>query len=275
MTGNLVNFNGSLINAESPVLLNSNRGFTYGDGLFETIRMRNNLISYLPDHYERLVKGMNYLGFEHPKSFTLSFLEAEIRKIATGNARIRITVTRKTGGKYLPTNNKITYLIECQELEDNYFKLNYKGKRLTIYKDERLTCSPLSNLKTCNSLPYILGSIYSKANGFDDAIMLNEHYRVSETTNSNLFAVKDGVITTPLLTEGCIAGVTRKVLMQLLKEKGLVIEESTLTPEDLSSVDEIWLTNSIQGLQWVGSLNEERQFSNKLAKEAVDWLNDF
>jgi len=273
LPNNRINFNGNLINPESQIFSSQSRGVAYGDGLFETIRMTDGSIPFLSLHFNRLVKGMNYLGFLLPENFTLAYIETEIRKIAEGNSRIRITLTRAFGGKYTPSNNTFSFLIESESLSHSKFLLNNEGKRLTIYSKERLTCSSLSNLKTCNALLYILGSQYAQNNGYDDALMINEYSNVSESTHSNLFLVKNGTVTTPPLTEGCIEGVTRKVLLEVLLEKGLPVLETPIKSDELVDVDEIWLTNSIQGLQWVAAVQDSKQYSNALARHAIKWLN--
>ncbi len=272
MSSKLFNYNGNLIDPDTPIFHATNRGVAYGDGLFETIRMIEGSIPFLSSHYNRLLKGMSYLGFDIPKTFTQAFLKAEIKKVSAGNSRIRITLTRTKGGKYLPTINNFNYLIESESLGKSEFELNSKGKRIDIFKREYLTCTPLSNLKTCNSLPYILASQFYKAQGNDDALLLNEYGRVCEASSSNIFLVKQHLVTTPPLSEGCIEGVTRKFVLEMLEENKIRIEERPITVKQVTEADEIWLTNSIQGIQWVESM-KEHQYTNKLAQQAVDWLN--
>lgn len=272
MSSKLINFNGNLVDVDFPILNTTNRGFAYGDGLFETLRMSEGLIPFLSSHYERLVKGTIYLGIDLPNLFTQDFLLEEINRVATSNSRIRITITRSQGGKYLPTDNTPTYLIESEPLDSSKFKLNKKGKRVTEYKGEYIACTPLSNLKTCNSLPYILASQYYKTQGFDDSLILNEYGRICEASSSNVFIVKGNTVTTPPLSEGCIEGVTRKQIIELLEKKGIYVAEKQITASQVTQADEIWLTNSIQGIQWVAKLHEH-QYSNLLAQKAVDWLN--
>lgn len=268
----VINFNGAILPSDALLFSSNNRGFSYGDGLFETIRMIDDSIPFLSVHYDRLIKGMNYLGFIIPESFTVDFMQQEIQKISTGNQRIRFTVSRKAGGKYFPTNNNFDYLIDCESLTSNNFKLNSKGKRLTIFRDEHLSCTPLSNLKTCNALPYILASNYVHEKGFDDALLLNEYGRIAEATSSNLFLVNDGAVTTPALSEGCVGGVMRNVLIRLLIIQQIPLKQTEITVDQVAEADEVWLTNSIQGIQWCASFRD-RTFGKELAEQFLRKLN--
>lgn len=268
----LVNFNGELLPSDSLLFSSNNRGFSYGDGLFETIRMADDSIPFLLIHYNRLIKGMNYLGIVVPETFTLEFVKQEIQKIATGNQRIRFTLTRKAGGKYFPNNNQFDYLIESEVLTSNRFNLNSKGKRLTIFKDEYLSCTPLSNLKTCNALPYILASRYFHEEGFDDALLLNQYGRIAEASSSNIFLVKNGTVSTPALSEGCVGGVMRNVVIRLLLIQQTPLKQTEITVDQVSEADEVWLTNSIQGIQWCVSLGD-KIFRKEMAERFLYKLN--
>lgn len=273
MQAELINFNGELLPSDSLLFPSNNRGFTYGDGLFETIRMVDGYVPLLNLHFERLTKGLIYLGFTLPKAFTVDHIRQEIKKLCTGNQRIRLTVCRKTGGKYFPSNNEFDYIIECEPLNNQHFQLNTKGKQLVLFKEEYLPCTMLSNLKNCNALPYILASNFYHKTGFDDSILLNEHGRVAEASSSNLFIVKNDEVFTPALTEGCIQGVMRTFVINHLKNQKTPIFETTLTVDQVADADEIWLTNSIQGIQWSTSF-QNKEFGHKLATTISNAMNE-
>ncbi len=109
----------------------------------------------------------------------------------------------------------------------------------------------MSAIKTNNYLVYVMAAHFAKKQGWDDCLVLNSHDRVAESTISNLFWIKNRILYTPPLSEGCVAGVMRRWLMQKLP--GLdyeCIEEET----DLATIkgaDEVFLTNAISGIRWV------------------------
>ena len=161
-----VNFNGDIITKEQPIFNGKNRGFRYGDGLFETIRVFDGKAPFVVKHFERLKKGLSLLKFEIPEFYSESFFCDEIEKLTEGigNHRIRLSVFRSEGGFYTPTDNHPNFLIEDQILDNSGFKLNEKGLAIGIFEDLKISNNLLSSLKTANSLSYILAGIYCKEN---------------------------------------------------------------------------------------------------------------
>lgn len=272
-----INFNGKIFPADQPIFNNQNRAFLYGDALFETIKMSAGKILFLENHLERLIKGLNYFHYKIPKKYlTSSFFEKEIRKIAAGNARVRLTVFRSNGGLYTPTNNRPQFLIEATPLQSSGYSLNKKGLKLGYFDRVRLTCAPLSNLKTCNSSPYILAGLNKKERNLDDIIMLNEKGRISEASSSNIFLVKENKIITPALSEGCIAGTMRQTILEIAPGLDFTIHEIPIKIHFLKNVEEIWLTNAISGIKWVGQVEQQSSpLKSFHAQTFVERLNRF
>ena len=246
----MVNFNGSMV-AESKAMLNSNnRAFNYGDALFETLKMANSKIYFLEDHYFRLMASMRMMRMEIPLNFTMEFFESELLKTAEENnlenARVRFTVFRKDGGLYNPTSNQIDYLIVASPL-NVLVKETYV---VDIFKDYYLNSDILSTLKTTNKITNVLASIYASENGFDNCILVNERKQVVEAINGNIFTVKGNTIKTPSISEGCIKGITRKKIIEIVsKSDDYTLEETEISPFDLQKADEIFITNVIVGIQ--------------------------
>ena len=245
----MINYNGTLTK-NSPTLSINNRAFKYGDGLFETIKVVDNEIIFLEDHYFRLMASMRMLRMNISMHFTLEYFEQEIVKTIRANnltdARVRFTVNRKDGGLYLPATNNIHFLVEANPLSIT-LKKEYE---IDLFKDYYISSGVLSTLKTNNKILNVVGSIYAKENELDNCILLNEKKQVVEALNANLFLVKDKKISTPPLSEGCLKGVFRKKLIAFIsKDKELTCEEREISPFEFQKADEIFVTNAIVGIQ--------------------------
>lgn len=263
----MINLNGELINALEGVLNTTNRAFKYGDALFETIKVENLKCYFIEDHYFRLMASMRMLRMEIPMNFTLEFFEEEITTTLKQNnledARVRVTVYRKDGGLYSPISNEISYLIETSPLNSNK-KEEYK---IDLFKDYYLYSGLLSTLKTTNKITNVLASIYASENKFDNCILVNEKKQVVEAINGNIFIVKGTSIKTPLIDSGCIKGIARKKIIELISKKEKYrLEEGIISPFDLQKADEIFITNVIVGIQVVTSY-KKTNFKTKIGKE--------
>lgn len=256
-------YNGKTYKEESPILSVNSRGLRYGDGLFETIKSIKGELQFIDEHLARLWKGLQVLQFNIPKHFTPEYLQDEIFALLKKNshekmARIRLTVFRGDGGLYDEINHKPHYLLQSWPLVDDAGEWNSNGLVLGIYTDVKKSCDILSNLKHNNFLPYSMAAIHAKTKKWNDAVLENTEGGVCDTTIANLFLIKDGVIYTPALAQGCIAGIIRKFLINRLTEANYKIIEGRLTGDDLDAADEVFLTNSIYNLRWVQSLGEKK-----------------
>ena len=262
----MINFNGELLFKENIKLTTDNRGFKYGDGIFETIKVVNKKVIFWEDHYFRLMTSMRMLRMKIPMEFTLEFLEKEILKTVAvlekgASFRVRLNVFRKDGGLYTPKTNAINYLIEASES-------NYKTKEtyeIDVFKDFYNYSGLLSTIKTNNRMLNTLASIYANENDLDNCILVNERKGVVEVANANIFIVKNNIVKTPALTEGCIKGVVRsKVIDILIKNKDFTIEETVISPFEIQKADEVFITNAIMGIQAVTKY-KKKSFNTDLA----------
>ena len=256
---NFLNFNGKLIDAATPVIGADNRGLRFGDGLFETFKYVNNELLLFDEHIARLFKGMNSLQIEIPKHFTPLKIHEQVIQLVNKNrqkkARIRLTIVRGNGGLYDAENNNPIYLIQSWELPDANGMLNVNGLQLCIYNEARKMADHFSNLKHNNYLPYFMRALEAKKNKCNDAIILNNHGRVCDSTIANIFIIRDGAVFTPALTEGCIAGIMRKFILQKLRDSGFPITETSISTDDLLQADEVFLSNSIYNIRWVAGID--------------------
>ncbi len=272
----LICFNGSFIPEGEWMMGTSNRGFRYGDGVFETIRMQSGQLFFVDDHFERLVGGMYTLGldttFLNPIQLCSEMLEL-CSRLNYEQARVRINIFRNEGGNYRPTTDLCSYLITADPLENSIYTINEKGLRLGLYSEIRKPVNSLSGIKSSNALLYVLAARYARDNGWDDAVLLNEYGRICEATASNIFLVlPDKRILTPPIAEGILPGVMRKNLIRWMRENGYQVEEAILLTDDFYRADEVFLSNSIQGIRWVIGFRERRYFSS-FSRSLVDALN--
>ncbi|RYF79502.1 MAG: hypothetical protein EOO03_18125, partial [Chitinophagaceae bacterium] len=232
-----INFNGNILPSDTPIIKTSDRGLRYGDGIFETMKWYNNSVVHAEDHMERLYKGLRILNFVLPAYFTSEFLVGEISRLVKNNdihyARIRVTVIRGSGNMSDLNNHQPNFIIEASDLSLPENSIAKPGVRLTIFKEARKMADILSPLKHNNFMPYCMAAMFAKKNGFDDALLLNQHGRVCETSIANIFLLDKKSIFTPALTEGCIEGVIRKNLIKILPELGYEIIETEVKEQML------------------------------------------
>jgi branched-chain amino acid aminotransferase len=263
-------FNGKIVSAEEPVLLVSNRGYRYGDGLFETMKVVNGKIALSAFHFERLFAGLSLLKLETPELFTKEKLQQEIISLCKKNnceklARIRLSVFRGNGGLY-DEGKAAQYTIECWPLNESINKLNANGLVIGFCSDARKSCDKFSNLKSANFLPYSIAAQCAEENKWNDCLVLNTAGNIADSTIANLFIIKDGILFTPPLTEGCINGVMRRFLKDKLQVMGYDLREEPLTVQDIEAADEIFLTNAIKGISWVKQFNNTVYPNNKIVE---------
>lgn len=274
----MVNFNGQIVDDNALYLNGKNRGLLYGDALFETLRVVNGKIIFWEDHYLSLMSSMRILRMEIPMSFTMEFLEEQILKaVPTGaesnSARIRITVFRNNGGSYKPESNEVSYIIDADLLTNPYYFLNEDSYEVELFKDFTISKNMLSNLKTTNRILNVVGSVYAKENGYNNCLLLNDSKSVTEALNGNIFLVKNNVLKTPPLEDGCIKGIVRKKILDILnKIDTYECQEISISPFELQQADELFITNSVMGIQPITKYRK-KTFENKVAKDILGKLN--
>jgi branched-subunit amino acid aminotransferase/4-amino-4-deoxychorismate lyase len=255
-------YNGHVISLYEPAISFSNRAFRYGDSVFESIRFTNGKIMFLADHVKRIKLSMTTLRMNVPAEFTTGNIEALILHLLEQNnikqdARIRLTVFRNEGGFYTPDTNDISFLIESEALETTGYQLNQKGLWVDVYAEIKKQINKISNLKTGSALLYVMAGITKTSLKLDDCLLVNDNGNIIESISSNIFVVKNGTLYTSPIADGCIDGVMRKQILDIAAQNKILTFEQTLTVHTLTNGDEVFLTNAIKGIQWVG------QFKNK------------
>ncbi|WP_257656871.1 aminotransferase class IV [Parapedobacter lycopersici] len=277
MAVHYIDFNGKLLPEKETVLTTDNRAFRYGDGLFETMRWMGGKVRFLAYHLERLHEGMRMLQLSAPGSFDEKFInshaEALIRKnnLEGQHVRLRLQVYRDGGGLYSPQQNNAAYVLTASRLDPDDVKHRKLGLIIDVYSEYRKPVSALSKLKSSNALIYVMAGLYRKKNGLDDVLLLNQEGFLCESMNSNVFVWYDRKLYTPALSEGCIEGVMRRVVIDLAVSQGMEVIEAQISPDILNEADEIFHTNAIHGVQWVMGYKQKRYF-NRISRTLQESL---
>jgi len=259
--------NSEFINEDDLVIKSSNRAFNYGDGFFETIKIINKKPFNFLAHYARFSLGCVVLKLKNEE--TASSLHSVIISLIIQNnlinGSVKIHVSREEGGRYQPTSKFCKIMINtCSGLG---FEANIPIS-LCVFSDEVKTMGRLSNIKSVNAAVSVLGAIYAKELGFENAILRNTLGNYIEATNSSLFIIKDNVIYTPPLSDGCIDGTMRAWLLN----NDNIIEKS-LRLSDIKQSDEVFITNSLTGITSVNGVDAtvftDFNYANKLQKKLI------
>ena len=259
MPGGYFVHNGQLFREGKAVISPDNRSFRYGDGLFETMR---------------IVKGdikLKQFHFEIPAFFRPAHLESDIvalcekGRIEPG-AVIRMVIFRSDGGLYDLDDMRPNYIIQSMAFQQlPQLTDDGKGIVVDIYPDATKACNVFSSLKSNNFLPYLMGVLYARQRNLDDCIILNQYGRIADATAANVFCVKNNVVYTPPLSEGGIAGVARRFLMEALPAAGFRVEEALLSVAELEAADEIFLTNAVRGVRYVEKF-KNRKLTSQISR---------
>lgn len=260
------------------ILSHQNRAFRYGDAFFETMHFARNEVQFFKYHFERILWSMNLLKMESPEGFSANRLLSEIKRVVNANkffkgSRVRITFFRDGAGLYCPEKNTADYIVEAKPLDSEEYQISAKGNIMGVYDEHMKSSGILSNLKSTNVLPLVLASIYCKEIAVDDVIIMNEKKEIIEGVSSNLFIVKNGEIKTPPLSSGCVAGIMRRVVLDICRSKGYQFSETSIFVSDLNDADEIFLTNAISGIKWIMGFGEKR-FYQSLTKKLIKDINE-
>lgn len=250
----MINYNGQLYSSET-ILSNSNRGFLYGDAVFETVKIVNSKILFLEDHYFRLMSAMRIVRMEIPMNFTMEYFEEQILILVntlnySQSARARITVFREDGGNYLPETNTVSYLISASKLQSEHYSIVNNQYEVDLYKDYYVAKHLLSSIKTTNKIINVTASIFAKENGLDNCLLINENKNIIEALQGNLFMLVDNKLITPPVSEGCLNGIMRKQIINIVKKMpNMVVAEEPISPFELQKASELFITNVIKGIQ--------------------------
>ncbi|RWX00828.1 aminotransferase class IV [Flavobacterium cerinum] len=273
----MINYNGTLV-TESNISIHENRGFLYGDAIFETLRVLDGKVLFLEDHYFRLMASLRIVRMEIPMNFTMEYMEEQVLLLtdtlaAAPSYRARISVFRKSGGYYLPTNNDVEFIVTSSALEEPLYSFTEGAYEVDLFKDFYVTKQLLSTLKSTNKMVQITGSVFAHENGLQNCLLVNDEKNVIEALQGNLFMLTGNRLVTPPVSDGCLNGVMRRQVLALAqKVEGLEVVEASISPFDLQKADELFITNVIKGIQPITKYRK-KEFVSIMASDLLKRLN--
>jgi len=234
------------------------RGFLYGDGLFETLRVANGKPFRWEQHLLRLRRGAELLKIKMPYSpeELRRFVARLVEENQMPEALLRLTLTRGIGIRgYSPqraVHPTFTMSLHPTQQPDPERPVQWR----LITSSIRLPAGePLAHFKTCNKLPQILARAEADATGADEALLLNTDGDIVEASSANLFWLTERGLHTPPLAAGVLPGVTREVLFEIARELGLAAREMSISNAKLREAEGVFLSLSSLGVVEAGSLN--------------------
>jgi branched-chain amino acid aminotransferase len=274
-----VNYNGEIIRKDKFNLNLNNRGFKFGDSIFETIRCFDLKLPLIEFHFERLLSSLKTANFNIPQYFDFPFFKSQINSLIISNKhnnqRIRFTCYRKSDNDiYLVSNSaSMEFIIESSALNSIDFKLGENSVDIGVFEDVKKPVNTISKLKSNNVLVHSIAGAWASKNKFNNAVLLNDLSNVAEALNGNIFGIKNSTIYTPNVEDACIPGVIRRVLIDNQENLNVQIIQKSLSLEELSNFEEIFITNSISGIIPVNSIHGKK-LATRQGKELLVRLND-
>lgn len=269
---------GEYVAENAATLTKDNRAFRFADGFFESLRVINGKALFFENHFARITDTIRTFKFKPAENFSMDLLRSQVQGLLQRNnihagGRVRITFYRRSTGFYLPSSDDLGYYIEAEAMMDNEFAPHPGGRIVDLYTDFKKDVTKLSIYKTLNCQLYVMAAISARDKGIDESLIQNNKFAIIESTSSNLFIVSNGVLYTPTLEDGCIAGTMRMNIINLALDNKIKVYECTLNPHNLLSADEMFLTNAVRGIEWVVAYRTKRYF-NDVSRKMLGLLNE-
>ena len=239
------------------------RGFTHGDGLFETIRVYSGKIFRLEHHLDRLFQSARSILIELPitKNEIRSAIYAAIKLNGLSNSIVRLTVTRGEldSGVNVDYSSPPTIVILVKPVKAISKKTYKEGIGIKLYKKSAIRTQGISNkIKSCNYLSNIILRENALKENFFEAVLLDHNHNVTEGTISNIFIIKNNQLKTPILNEFVLSGIIRQAILDLCLENNIPFKEDRITERELYEADELFLTNSAIEILPVRNINHHK-----------------
>ncbi|MFQ5672995.1 MAG: aminotransferase class IV [Nitrospinales bacterium] len=246
----IVYLNGKFVALKNARVSILDRGFTHGDGLFETMRAYGGRVFRLDLHLQRLFRSAKsiYLPIPLTQAELASAIEKTIRKNRCPEAYVRLTVTRGNHRPGLSINSSVpaTVVVYAQPLTPTPRKLYRRGVSIALFPATATRTGGLqTQVKSCNYLSQILIREMAARQNAYEGILLDGKNRITEGAACNIFVVRDGVIKTPRISPSILPGITRRTVLDIAREQRLPCFERILKRDDVYRADEVFLTNSM------------------------------
>lgn len=240
------------------------RGFTLGDGVFETVRAVGGRVFRLEEHLSRLELSAKTIGLEVPvdRADLGNAIGSVLGANGLPDALVRVTVSRGIASRGLmpPDMPSPTVVIVATVFDGRRRAAHERGYRVVISSIRRNEHSPLSRIKSCNYLDSLLARMEAATQGVDDALLLNTAGNLACASSSNVFVVSDGALLTPDLESGVLDGVTRRAVLEIAEGSRIPCEQRAIAVDELGLAEEVFVTNTALGVmpvveiggEWIG-----------------------
>jgi len=248
----LVSLDGKIVPAEDARVSVFDRGFLYGDSVFEALRTYGGVPFALTEHLERLQKSAERALIEMPVSLETfrAEIDATLSAAKNGESYLRLLLTRGRGTSLgldpalARTPLRVVLVMELSPLPSSLYE---HGVGVVTFKTQRVADNtPASGAKLSNYMVAVLAMDAVKRAGAEEALVLDQQGRVVEGTTSNVFFVKNGVLVTPPEASGILMGITRAKILELCRREAIRIEEKSFFPKELFEADEVFISSSIR-----------------------------
>ena len=257
---NFIFLNGKIISDADANISSADRGFLYGDGIYETLRSYSGKPFKLSDHLERMRHSAKQLriSFSYTNEDIGKWINELIERNCSQDAYIRITLSRGSGGGRLQMDDNIepTTLIQVKPFSPYDSKLYDEGMSLVVSNYKRSTSCPISRYKSTNLLQSILRKEEANKKSAHETIVLNTDGFVAECVVSNIFMVCGGSVITPSLDTNILPGITRIMVLDICKNSGIPIDEEHFKIDVLIKADEVFITNSLMEIMPVSRIDD-------------------
>jgi branched-chain amino acid aminotransferase len=259
-----VSINGETVSAQSASISIFDHGFLFGDSVYEVVRTIEGRIFAWEPHVDRLLNSARQIGLDLP--WSKEELRKEVVRVLAYSAMdeeayVRLIITRGEGELNIDpsscgTPNRILIVKALPRLPSSAYS---EGIQLSLVKTTRNSKHAINpGIKGGNYLNNVLALMEARKNKALEAVMLNENGLVTEGTTSNIFLVREGVISTPSLDCGLLAGVTRGLVIQAARRAKFQVNEAHLTPRDLFDADEVFITSTARDVVPISNIDERR-----------------
>jgi len=225
------------------------RGFSYGDGLFETMRSYDGTVFRLDAHLERLYQSLDTIYLDIP--MTVGEMKSAVWETLVKNGQpdcmIRLTVSRgeQTAGFHIDPDATPTLVIIVRPLEVLPREWYEQGIKISLFPNTAQKVGGLHrSVKSCNFLTNILIREQARRQNSVEGIMMDDQGRITEGTTSNVFIVKDETLTTPAINENILSGITRQAVLDIAIRLEIPIVQRDISAEDIYHAEEVFITNS-------------------------------
>ncbi len=263
-----------IINGEKQSSIEStDRGLQYGDGLFETIALRNGKLQYWQAHLQRLNRGCDKLNLPYVTENT--WLEDIKKLIISEDGVVKLMITRGSGGRgyNVPEQVNITRIVSVHDYPsypDSYYE---RGVKVKLCKTSVSINSSLAGIKHLNRLENVLARNECRDEKIAEGLMCNDAGYVIEGTMTNLFAVQNNALYTPILKQSGIEGIIRNRVIELAKQNERVVQQINITLEQLLKMDEVFLTNSLIGIWPVMEIEQQQYGVGPVTRQLMEQLD--